>query len=198
MSLEQALADNTAALDANTAVLKQIVANQQAALSGKSTPAKEATESTGRASRRERGGSTEATDTTKKEDSAGETRRDRRNRDAGESTDKAAKDAAETGGEGRRGRRERGAADDKKAEKPKKLTIDDVRAAGANFLDVTSFPKAKQEKEEDDRRGFLEAMLEELALDKLTEAKADDFEQIIDWLKRFADGEDVRFPGEGQ
>lgn len=198
MSLEKAIEANTAAVEKNNELLAQVIANQQTAL-GKvgAAPADTTTEgSTERGGRRNRGA---ATDAAPPAEGKTESRRDRRNREAAEADKGNSKDAADAGGEGRRARRGRGGDDaGAKDAKPKKLTIDDVRAAGANFLDVSSLPKAKQEQEEDDRRGFLEAMLDELGIDKLTEAKADDFEQIIDWLKRFADGEDVRFPGEGQ
>ncbi len=210
MSLEDAIKANTVALEANTAALNKALefrAEVLGKLQSNDNPPAETTGS-GR-TRRDRSAPAEtATDPAK------ETRAEKRAREAAEA--KATTDApAADADTGRAGRRNRGAADETKdegtagragrrnrgepaADKAKKLTIDDIRAAGANFLDVSKIGENDRDAEEDDRRSFLEAMLDELGLDKLTEAKPDTFEQITDWLTRFAAGEDVKFPSEGQ
>lgn len=86
------------------------------------------------------------------------------------------KDEGRTESSGRRGRP---AKDDKKDDKKgsDKLTLDDVRKAYGDYLGT------EDEKGYDDRREFIEAVLNELGVDILRDIKDEDFGAAMHWLK---------------
>lgn len=71
-----------------------------------------------------------------------------------------------------------------RAKKAAKLKIGDVRAAFADFLDV------KNKKEEENRRAFIEEVLDFLKVDKTTDIAEADFQGAIDCVKAYADADD--------
>jgi len=220
MSIEKVIEANTAAVEKNTAALEEMIALQKAALArldGAETPAKEETPARGRG----RGRSEEADTGQKEETNSRRSRREEAGEETGgRASRRSAREEAgdkdepkeETGrgrGRSRRGeeagdkdepkeetgtRRSRRDSADKKDDGKKKLTSADIRAEFAKFLEVDAKEFGDEaEKEEEDRRGFVEAIFDELAIDKATEVKPEDFDRVLDWLKRFADGENVRF-----
>lgn len=221
MSIEKIIEANTAAIEENTAVQKKILAMLQDGKAAKSEKPADKEESRGsrsrdrdekegreeRTSRRERnedddrGSRSRSRDRDEDEDRGSRSRKDddddrgSRRRDKDEDEDRGSRSSS----------RSRDKDDDKPAgkketssrsSKPKKPKLADVRAAFATFMEVNpkdydSDEDAKDE--EESRRKFVEAILDEVGADKTSDIKEDDFERVLDWIKRKADGEKVRF-----
>jgi len=182
MSLEKAILDLHAAVEANTAALEKIAAAQGKAL--KAIETKEADEAEPRTSRRSR--DEKADDA---EEPAPRRSRDRKADEAeepaprrGRREEKADEKEAD---EPRRSSR-RAAADDKPAKK-KEPKLADIRAA------VTTFIQTDDSQEEEERRDFLDSMYDELGADKLTDIKEEDYQQVLDWLADKKAGKKVNF-----
>lgn len=205
MSIEKAIEALTAAVEENTAVQKKILANQEKALAGiasKDEPAEETT----RSSRRNRDADTDEDTSSRrsrrnrdadeeKGDDEGETRSSRRSRrdaddEPAEETRSSRrsrdKDEEEPKTE-RASRRGEGKAADKKADKPKKITIGDIKAAFADLLDTDD------KKLEEDRRDFVESVLDELGVNKTSEIDEKDFEDVLAWVADKKAGKKVTF-----
>jgi len=91
--------------------------------------------------------------------------------------DSEKEDKGESRGRGRPRADDKKDKDDKKDTKADKLSIDDVRKAYGDFLG------SEDEKGYDDRREFIEAVLNELGIDMLKEIKSDDYGAAMHWLK---------------
>lgn len=93
-----------------------------------------------------------------------------------------------------RGRRSSKDDDDKKdAKKDKGVTVDDLRKSYGEWLG------GEDDKGYDDRREFLEAVLDELSLDSLKNIKDADIDAAMHWLKLYKKnpGEKVDFNDRG-
>lgn len=213
MTIEKLIEANTAAVEELTATMKKALAVQEAAfalINGKTEEsprrgAKEADEDTGRGSRRSRRDEKDAEDddrgTTRsrrdRDEDSREERTSRRSRDEDEDRGSRSRDRDEDEDRGSRRTRDRDeekpTKEDKPArasardKKPKPPKAADVRAAFATFLETDDA------KEEDERREFIESILDELGVDKTSEIKEDDFERVLKWVADKTAGKKVRF-----
>lgn len=173
MSIEKAIEALTTAVQENTNVQGEILALLKAGKKADPAPKAEAADESPRASRRAR--SEEKSDSPA--ETADESPRRRRTEEA-ETKTEADPPKEETR---RRPRRE-------KAEPAeKKYKLDDVRAKFAAFIETDD------EKEEEDRRDFLDAILDHLDVDKTSEIEQADFARVIGWVEAYEAGDDVRF-----
>lgn len=118
-------------------------------------------------------------DKSEKEDAAGE---------APARRSRATKEDKEDDAPARRSRATKEDKEDKK-EKPKssKMSLDDVRAAYADYLGP------KEGKDYDDNAEFVGAVLDEVGADTLRGIKEDDFAKVMHWLELKLDGRKVNF-----
>lgn len=164
MSLEKLLADLTAAIEENTAALKVNAASRDEALE----MAKNIEGGKASSGGRGRGRSAD-------KDKAA---------DAGKDDAKSSEDRGEGSGRGRG----RGRSAEKDKEESKAPSADDLKAAASEFVNVK-----EGSKEADARFDFLESMLKELGVDKVSQIAEDDRARAINYMQRFADGESVDF-----
>jgi len=207
MSLEKMLEANTAAVEANTEVLKQVLANQNKALAGiasKDEPAEDAPRRSRRAAEEPAADETPRRSRRAAADEETTEEAPRRSRRAAAEEPAAEEDpprrssrraAAEETEEAPRRSSRRAAADEdeaprakpKKDEKPKKPTLDDIKAAFADLL------ATDDKDEEDDRRDFIESILDELAVAKTNQIKEADFADVLEWVALKKAGKKVTF-----
>lgn len=69
-----------------------------------------------------------------------------------------------------------------------KAKLDDIRACFAEFLNT------KDKKEEEDRRGHIEDILDFLNVEKTSDIDKRDFDEVLDWVEQFLDGKFKGFP----
>lgn len=179
MSLEAKIEALTTALEENTAALKAA-----GTTAPKTKPANDDVpeERSSRRSRRDAdegdSGSTRSrrdrdVDADKGEGDKEERRSSRRSRDADEDADK---------GETRRSRRANGADKETKADKKKKATFADVRAAFASFVENEDLGLSEAKRED-----FIDSILDHLDVDKTSEIEEADFDKVIGWVKAKTD-----------
>ncbi len=173
MSIEKALEVLGEKIDRNSDLLEKVLSS---GTGGKAAAAEEeAPRRRGRAAAEEKPA----------EEAAPRSRRGRAEAEE-ETTGRKSKDADEAPRRSRRGADADAPADKPagRAKKPAKLKIADVRAAFADFLDV------KDKKEEEDRRAFIEEILDFLKVDKTTDIAEADFQGAIDVVKAFDEAKD--------
>lgn len=195
MSIEKLIEANTAAVEENTAVQKRILAILEEGQGKKPAKDDKADKEESRGSRsRDRDDRESSRD--RDDDRGSRSRRDRdEDKDEGRGS-RSSRSRDDDKDEDRGSRGSSRSRDDDKADKkadkpargagkPKKPKLADVRAAFATFMEVD--PKdyksdADAKDEEEDRRKFVEDVLDAVKADKTSDIQEEDFERVLAWI----------------